>query len=166
MKQEADGEHPASHYLVAEDPQAVTTWHLRVRDVDGKPDHTLMGAAWAALHGGYRGQEYAGPGKQEAISKLTAMYADESMDTPKSLDKAGRRIKGDMVALIAEMQAALDKLAKWASYQDEESAPAEGMQAANTAEAKQAGPSVVTPTYDDMLGLIEIEQAEIQMMEV
>jgi len=81
-KREADGEHPASHYLVVEDPEQVTTWHLRVRGVDGKPDHRLMGAAWAALHQGYRGNRYEGPGKQEAIRKLRALYEAEGMDVP------------------------------------------------------------------------------------
>jgi hypothetical protein len=94
MRTEADGDHPASHYLVAEDPETVTTWHLRVRDVNGDPDHRLMGAAWAALHGGYRGNVYEGPGKTEAIRKLTAMYAAEDMDVPKAdwngETKAGR----------------------------------------------------------------------------
>lgn len=91
---EADGEHPAGHYLVVEDPETVTSWHLRVRAVNGDPDHRLMGAAWAALHGGYRGNRYEGPGKAGAISKLTAMYAAEGMDVPKAdwngETKAGR----------------------------------------------------------------------------
>jgi len=37
---------------------------LPVRDSpDGPLNHHLMGAAWAALHGGYRGNKYEGPGK-------------------------------------------------------------------------------------------------------
>jgi len=83
-RSEVDGDHPASHYLVVEDPEKPTTWHLRVRDVNGKLDHGLMGAAWAALHGGYRGNRYQGPGKQEAIAKLTRLYAQEGMDVPKA----------------------------------------------------------------------------------
>jgi hypothetical protein len=81
-KKEADGEHPSSHYLVVEDAEKPTTWHLRVRGADGKPDHRLMGAAWAALHGGYRGNKYEGPGKETAIAKLRALYRSEGMDTP------------------------------------------------------------------------------------
>lgn len=81
-KKEADGEHPAGHYLVVEDPQQASTWHLRVKTPDGKPDHGLMGAAWAALHEGYRGNRYEGPGKEEAIRKLKALYKDEGMDMP------------------------------------------------------------------------------------
>ena len=81
-KKEGDGEHPASHYLVVEDPQKPSTWHLRVRNVQGEPDHRLMGAAWAALHGGYRGNVYQGPNKSEAIAKLKKLYASEGMDTP------------------------------------------------------------------------------------
>jgi len=94
MRTEADGDHPASHYLVVEDPETVTTWHLRVRAMNGDPDHRLMGAAWAALHGGYRGNVYEGPGKAAAIAKLTAMYSAEGMDVPKAdwngETKAGR----------------------------------------------------------------------------
>ena len=51
-KTEADGDHPASHYLVVEDPEHPSTWHLRVRDADGSINHTLLGGAWAALHEG------------------------------------------------------------------------------------------------------------------
>jgi len=81
-KKEGDGNHPAGHYLVVEDPQKPSTWHLRVKDVDGKIDHRLMGAAWAALHGGYRGSKYVGPDKAEALRKLKALYKREDMKTP------------------------------------------------------------------------------------
>ena len=56
--------------------------HLPYTDADGKPDHKLMGAAWAALHEGYRGEKYDGPDKKEAIKKLKAVYKSEKMDTP------------------------------------------------------------------------------------
>ena len=83
-KKESDGEHPASHYLVVEDPTKVATWHLRVKDADGKVDHGLLGAAYAALlsPGGYRGQSYEGPNKGDAIAKLKALYEAEGMDWP------------------------------------------------------------------------------------
>jgi hypothetical protein len=68
-------------YLVVEDPQAPTTWHLQVK-TDGTPDHALMGAAWAALHEGYRGNKYEGPGKAEALAKLKKLYDDEGMAMP------------------------------------------------------------------------------------
>lgn len=75
-------------FLVVEDPQKSTTWHLQVKK-DGVPDHTLMGAAAAALSpAGYRGQPYAGPNKAEALSKLKVLYAAEKMPFPggKELD--------------------------------------------------------------------------------
>ncbi len=78
-KTESDGQHPASHYLVVGDPEKVTTWHLRVKGADGKPNHGLMGAAKAALGGGYRGQQYDGPDKDAALAKLEAMYKAEGM---------------------------------------------------------------------------------------
>lgn len=56
--------------------------HLPVRDEDGTVNHRLMGAAWAALHGGYRGNKYEGEGKAEAIRKLTALYHSEKIPTP------------------------------------------------------------------------------------
>lgn len=73
---------PASCFLVVEDPEKVGTWHLQVRDPDGKPNHNLMGAAWAALHAGFRGNKYEGPGKAEALSKLKKLYESEDMPLP------------------------------------------------------------------------------------
>ena len=91
MRSESDGKHPSSHYLVVEDPSSSSKWHLRVRDVSGKPDHTLMGAAWAALHGGYRGNKYSGPSSSTALAKLKKLYASENMKIPsdKSLKDGG-----------------------------------------------------------------------------
>lgn len=87
-KTEDDGEHAADHYLVVEKPEVVSTWHLRVKGTDGQPDHTLMGAAWASLHGGYRGNKYEGPNREEALSQLKALYKSEGMETPKEETKA------------------------------------------------------------------------------
>jgi hypothetical protein len=57
--------------------------HLPVRDSpDGPLSHHLMGAAWAALHGGYRGNKYEGPGREAAIEKLKALYRSEGMELP------------------------------------------------------------------------------------
>lgn len=56
--------------------------HLPYTDASGKPNHRLMGAAWAALHGGYRGNKYEGPDKGAALSKLKGVYKSEKMDTP------------------------------------------------------------------------------------
>jgi cation transport regulator ChaB len=73
--------YPASDFLVVEDPKKSSTWHLQVKK-NGKPDHRLMGAAWAALHKGYRGQKYAGPDKAKAIKKLKSLYKSEKMKLP------------------------------------------------------------------------------------
>jgi cation transport regulator ChaB len=81
-KKEGDCAHPSSHYLVVEDSTKPTTWHLRVKGCDGKPDHRLMGAAWASLHGGYRGNKYSGPNKDTATGKLKRMYKSEGLDAP------------------------------------------------------------------------------------
>ena len=72
---------PAGDFLVVEDSDKPTTWHLPVK-VNGKPDHRLMGGAWAALHKGYRGNKYEGPGKAAALTKLKALYKSEDMPLP------------------------------------------------------------------------------------
>jgi Mu-like prophage I protein len=81
-KTEPDGEHPMSHYLVAGNSSEPETWHLRVRDANGRLDHRLMGAAWAALHGGFRGRRYEGPDKLQAIARLKNLYQREGMEAP------------------------------------------------------------------------------------
>lgn len=83
-KSEEDGDHTADHYLVVEDKEKPTTWHLRVRDASGKIDHRLMGAAYAALTVGYRGNKYQGPQAAEAMKKLRALYRSEKMPLPRN----------------------------------------------------------------------------------
>jgi hypothetical protein len=56
--------------------------HLPYTDESGKPDHNLMGAAWAALTSNHRGKPYEGPGKAAAIARLKQIYESEGMDTP------------------------------------------------------------------------------------
>ena len=68
-------------YLVVENPKEKSTWHLQVKE-NGTPNHRLMGAAWAALHSGFRGNKYEGPGKQKAIQKLISLYKSEKMELP------------------------------------------------------------------------------------
>ena len=81
-------QYPASAFLVVGDPDSVGTWSLRVRDENGDIDRRLLGAAWAALHGGYRGNVYEGPDKEAAIRKLTALYRSEDMPTPNTRETA------------------------------------------------------------------------------
>jgi phage I-like protein len=75
--------YPPSDFLVVEDPEKATTFHLQVRR-HGKPDHGLMGAAFAALYKNYRGNAYEGPGKEEAKAKLRALYRSEGMEWPET----------------------------------------------------------------------------------
>ena len=58
--------------------------HLPYTGEDGKPNHRLMGAAWAALFnsGGHRGHKYEGPNKEQAKKKLKQIYAREGLDNP------------------------------------------------------------------------------------
>jgi cation transport regulator len=72
---------PSSDFLVVEEADKPSTWHLQVKK-HGKPDHGLMGAAKAALtsEGGHRGNKYEGPNKAEATRKLKALYKSEKME--------------------------------------------------------------------------------------
>lgn len=74
-------ERVASDYLVVGAPDEESTWHLPVKD-NGVVSHRLMGAAWAALHAGFRGNKYEGEGKAEALKKLKALYKKEGMPLP------------------------------------------------------------------------------------
>lgn len=73
-----DDANKAVKYLVSSKGEK----HLPYTKEDGKPDHRLMGAAWAALHDGFRGNKYAGPDKTGAIKRLKQVYAREGMETP------------------------------------------------------------------------------------
>jgi hypothetical protein len=86
MKTVGGEKYPASDFLVVEDPQSPSTWHLQVKK-HGKPDHGLMGAAKAALTsaGGHRGNRYQGPNRQAAISKLKKLYESENMEWTKEV---------------------------------------------------------------------------------
>lgn len=82
-------DYPASDFLVVEDSDKPSTWHLQVKE-SGKPNHTLMGGAYAALEspGGHRGQKYEGASKAEAVKKLKALYNSEKMDWPGDAKKS------------------------------------------------------------------------------
>jgi len=81
-KTEGNESHPASHYLVVEDSEKPSTWHLRYKNEAGELDRGHMGGAWAALHGGYRGQKYEGPEKAAAITRLIAAYKQLGAEPP------------------------------------------------------------------------------------
>jgi len=93
--------YPASDFLVVEDSDKPSTWHLQVKK-NGKPDHTLMGGAKAALTspGGHRGNVYEGPKKAEAIRKLKALYKAEDMEFSEaaSLEEWGAEAEMPIVA--------------------------------------------------------------------
>ena len=105
-------------FLVTE---ADGTKHLPTTS-SGKPDHGLMGGAWAALHDGYRGNKYQGPGKQQAIKDLKALYEREGMRTP---DQSKAAIASQLrkglfdVAQLAMLVDQLDWLAKSAAFENE-----------------------------------------------
>lgn len=85
-------------YLIVEDREKPTTWHLQVRD-NGTPDHRLMGAAHAALMSpnGYRGNKYEGPNKTEAIAKLKKLYDSEGMAWPEGKEQKDMGMMSDAV---------------------------------------------------------------------
>jgi len=74
--------------------------HLPVRDSPNGPlNHHLMGAAWAALHGGYRGNKYEGPGREAAIEKLKSLYRSEGMELPDATAADGQMGSGQIEQL-------------------------------------------------------------------
>lgn len=81
-KTEGGKSYPAKSYLVVGDKEQPSTWHLRVRDENGAPDHRVMGAAWAALHSGFRGNKYEGSQKSQAIERLKKLYLAEDLPLP------------------------------------------------------------------------------------
>lgn len=89
-----DKVYPHGRYLIVDEDGK---GHLPVKDTDDGPvNQRLMGAAWAALHGGYRGNIYEGPGKQEALAKLEGIYKSEGLELPGelSIGTSGHRIIG------------------------------------------------------------------------
>src|SRR3990172_7368798 len=93
---------PASDFLVVEDPEDTSTWHLPVHDA------AHMGAAWAALHEGFRGNKYEGPNKAEAIKKLTAMYKKMDKKTP---GEKTMKMVGDKTYLVNNDS--VDDMTQW-----------------------------------------------------
>jgi len=100
--------------------------HLPTRKV-GKLDHGLMGSAWAALHGGYRGNKYEGPNKSQAIAKLKKLYESEGMDTPSEKgdtevpegEKVGKRIRQSMKDRLKQAWETIKEVMDWAEPVDE-----------------------------------------------
>jgi hypothetical protein len=98
----------ASDYLVVEDTKKPATWHLPVKR-NGKPDHRLMGAAWAALHEGFRGNKYQGPDKAKALSKLKALYKSEGMDLPTKTKEYDAKTVAGVLAYLLEKHALVEE---------------------------------------------------------
>lgn len=129
-------EERAVKYLVKEDDD---TEHLPVTDENGKPDHHLMGAAWAALHEGYRGNKYEGPNKQKAIDKLKGMYKSEGMPLPDSnrtLEDQSE-VVGELRARVRSLEIDKELLAKSASEKDTELADVRQQLATAKTEAEE-----------------------------
>lgn len=96
---------PASSFLVVGDPADTDTWHLPVKDASGKPDHGLMGAAYAALTSNHRGRSYSGPDKAKALARLKALYRSEKMPLPGG---NGKMAESEPIALADVAEFAMD----------------------------------------------------------
>jgi len=116
MKTVGGEKYPASDFLVVEDAQKSTTWHLQVSR-NGKPDRGLASAAWAALFspGGHRGNQYQGPNKTGAQTKLRAFYRKNDWELPDT--------KKETTGLFAQVVDAL----KGIIPQDDEPQPDSGL---------------------------------------
>jgi len=126
MKTVGGKQYPAGDFLVVEDSESPDTWHLQVKR-NGEPDHGLMGAAFAALTVGYRGNKYEGPDKAKALAKLKALYSSEEMDLPNAeaepLGEVGKRLSAAQVKKLREAQAVITEILRWAAYEDGEPEP-------------------------------------------
>jgi hypothetical protein len=134
-----------------------------------------MGAAWAALHGGYRGNRYEGPGKRDAIAELRKLYEAEEMPVPgenagaePEAQKAGRRVRAEMVERVRDMQKTLNEFLRWAEYEDEEdTTPGEGRACSqDDDEEKQAGPRESSAPTQDLKSIVELLKVKQHFMEV
>lgn len=123
-KQLRDGEKADTNsgFLVSDDSGD----HLPTRK-NGKVDHGLMGAAYAALTVGYRGNKYEGPGKASALAKLKKLYTSEGMDTPSEKggevaedEKVGKKVRGSMMDRIKTAYETLKEFMSWAEPADDE----------------------------------------------
>lgn len=72
-----------SDYLVVEDKDKTSTYRLQVKE-NGKVNPNLMGAAWRALFhpSGHMGNPYKGPDKEQAKTKLAAIYKSAGKEMP------------------------------------------------------------------------------------
>lgn len=86
-KSESWGDEPSSSYLIVEDKEHPTSWHLPVKK-NGKLDTGLMGAAKAALTSNHRGHAYGGPGKAKALAKLKSLYKSHGMEWDEGKEKS------------------------------------------------------------------------------
>ena len=99
-KTEDGREYPASAYLVVEDPDHPTTWHLRYKEyVNGEllPTKNVCGRAAAALNPNepYRGRPYKGSRKEEAKRKLRGIYLNTLKVPKEEVPKHLFSTKGD-----------------------------------------------------------------------
>jgi hypothetical protein len=118
-KKELEGAKAKGGYLVSGDEGD----HLPTTE-NGKVSHRLMGAAWASLHSGFRGNKYEGPNKSQAIAKLKKLYASEGMDTPdESDDKAGKRVKTSMKEKLNALWDTFKEFMDWANEADKDELP-------------------------------------------
>lgn len=149
-RSEGDGQHPASHYLVVEDPEKPTTWHLRVRNASGELDHQ-------------------GPNKQEAIAKLTRLYEQEGMTMPgkanDDLDegKAGRVLNARIAKRIMDAMDNLHQCLMDAGLMEmpEDDTGPHKSDDPPTPNAKGAGPN-----EDDSTRYLKLIELELEEMEV
>jgi hypothetical protein len=113
-REEVKAEDDAGYLVTGEEGN-----HLPTKK-NGKLDHRLMGAAYAALTVGFRGNKYEGPGKAAALTKLKKLYTSEDMPLPGDGEKAGRRMAGRMVDKLKDMMSLMKDLMGYAAPEDEE----------------------------------------------
>ena len=95
--------------------------HLPYTGEDGKPNHRLMGAAWAALHGGYRGNKYEGEDKSDAIARLKRIYEREGMTPPNEKVRKGMWDVARLADVLQTLQYLMNSSEAEAVYEGDDS---------------------------------------------
>ena len=168
-------DYPASDFLVVEDSTSPDTWHLQVKE-NGTPNHTLMGGVYAALlsPGGHRGNKYEGPGKDEAVKKLHALYNSEDMPWPADEKKSGTEVAPVAESIVTVTSEHSDKTVT--TVEEDKAADAIDAQAAQlqaqAIAAQHAPEPQIGPIYEslvksqsDMADVLKTLAARVEALE-
>lgn len=161
VKSEADGDHPAEHYLVVVDPKRPQSWYLPVYKMDGSVDESLMDAAWDALHSG----TYKGPMGKEAILTLMDLYRETGFINPVSKMLLQHAELEDILLLeLLKAEAVIDTLTEELSEMTDKAHGDDAPATEETAEEETTEQVEETVEAEDAVKA-EVEETEVEASE-